>query len=334
MADADVLDQEEIDSLLSALDSGDVDVDEMKEEQEEEVKEYDFRRPDKLSKEQMRTLQMIHENMMRLLTTTLSTKLRTVVDFEVASIEQLSYEEFTRSLPEPTIIGISELDPLSGQFLLEINPDIGFAIIDRLFGGFGRPIEKGRSFTDIEETVLKKVLNWFLSTMPEAWENILDLNPRLRELESNPQFTQIVPSNDMTIIITFSARIGESEGLINICLPYIMLEPIVPQLSAQQWFASSREEQTAKHLEKLKKRVRKAPLELQVELGSTELTVSDLLYLEKGDVVRMDKLTDEMADVRIGSNIKYRGIIGTRHKHKALKIMEVVEQEEGDVDDE
>lgn len=332
---ADVLDQDEIDSLLSALDSGDVDVEEMKDEDEGEVKEYDFRRPDKLSKEQMRTLQMIHENMMRLLTTTLSTKLRTVVDFEVASIEQLTYDEFTRSLPEPTIIGISELEPFSGQFLLEINPDIGFAIIDRLFGGFGQPLEEGRSFTDIEETVLKKVLNWFLGTLPEAWENILRVTPRLAELESNPQFTQIVPSNDMTIIITFSARIGESEGLVNICLPYIMLEPIVPQLSAQQWFASSREEQTAQHLENLKKRVRKAPLEVEVELGSTELTVTDLLYLQEGDVVRLDKLTDELADVRVGSNIKYRGIMGTRHRHKALKVMEVVEQgEEGEMDDE
>ena len=332
---ADVLDQEEIDSLLTALDSGEVDVDEMKEEEEDQVKEYDFRRPDKLSKEQMRTLQMIHENMMRLLTTTLSTKLRTVVDFEVASIEQLSYEEFTRSLPEPTIIGISELEPFSGQFLLEINPDIGFAIIDRLFGGFGEPLPEGRSFTDIEETVLKKVLNWFLSTIPEAWENILRVTPRLRELESNPQFTQIVPSNDMTIIITFSAKIGESEGLINICLPYIMLEPIVPQLSAQQWFASSREEQTAQHLENLKRRVRRAPLEIEVELGNTELTVSDLLFLQPGDVVRLDKLTDEMAEVRIGSNIKYRGVMGTRHNHKALRVMEVVEQEEeGDLDDE
>jgi len=325
---ADVLDQEEIDSLLSDLDSGDVDVDEMKAGDEDEIKEYDFRRPDKLSKEQMRTLHMIHENMMRLLTTTLSTRLRTVVDFEVASIEQLSYDEFTRSLPEPTIIGINELEPFSGQFLLEINPDIGFAIIDRLFGGFGEPLDRGRSFTDIEETVLKKVINWFLSTMPEAWENIIRVTPRLKELESNPQFTQIVPSNDMTIIITFSARIGESEGLINICLPYIMLEPIVPQLSAQQWFASSREEQTAQHLENLKTRVRKAPLELQVELGSTELTVSDLLYLQEGDVVRLDKLTDEMADIRIGRNIKYRGVMGNRHNHKAVKIMEVVEQEE------
>ncbi len=326
---ADVLDQNEIDSLLSALDSGEVDVEEMKkEDQEKSIKEYDFRRPDKLSKEQMRTLQMIHENLVRLLTTTLSTKLRSMVDFEVASIEQLSYDEFIRSLPEPTIIGIAELEPFTGQFIYEIHPDIGFAIIDRLFGGMGRPLEDVRSFTDIEKVVLRKVLNWFLSTLPEAWENIIRVTPRLREIESNPQFTQIVPGNDMTIIITLSGKIANSEGLVNICIPYIMLEPIVPQLSAQKWFSSTREEQTAQHIENLKKRVKKAPLDLHAELGQTHLTVEEMLYLARGDVIKLDKRTEEMVDIRIGSHVKYQGVAGNSRQHKAIKIVEVTDSNE------
>ena len=332
---AEVLDQNEIDSLLSALSSGEVDAEEMKkEEAEQAIKDYDFRRPDKLSKEQMRTLQMIHENLVRLLTTTLSTKLRSMVDFEVASIEQLSYDEFIRSLPEPTIIGVAELEPFSGQFIYEISPDIGFAVIDRLFGGMGRPLEDIRSFTDIEKVVLKKVLKWFLSTLPEAWENIIRVTPKLREIESNPQFTQIVPSNDMTIIITLSAKIANSEGLVNICIPYIMLEPIVPRLNAQQWFSSTREEQTAQHIENLKKRVQKAEVNVLAELGESDITVTDLLYLQPGDVIKTDKRTEDMIDIRIGERIKYQGLAGTSRKHLAVKIAEVVDSgEDGEIED-
>jgi len=332
---ADVLDQNEIDSLLSALSSGDVDVEEIKKESEEKkIKEYDFKRPDKLSKEQMRTLQMVHENLARLLTTILSTKLRTMVDFEVASIEQLSYEEFVRSLPEPTIIGVSELEPFSGRFIFEINPDIGFTIIDRLFGGMGNPIKEVRPFTDIENVVLRKVINWFLGALPEAWENIIRVNPRLRELESNPQFTQIVPNSDMTIIVTLSASIAGSEGLINICIPYIMIEPIVDKLNAQQWFSSTREEQTAQHIKNIKHRIKKAVLKLYAEISGTELTVIDLLYLQPGDVVRLDTNTDEKIDLRIGERVKFKGVAGTMKKHMALKITDVVKPEEEVEEDE
>lgn len=326
---ADVLSQNEIDSLLTALSSGDVDVEEMKKETEgRKVKPYDFRRPDKLSKEQMRTLQMIHENMARLLTTILSTHLRAMVDFEVASIEQLSYEEFIRSLPEPTIVGINDLKPFQGQFIFEINPEIGFVIIDRLFGGLGRSFDEIRPFTDIEKVVLKKVINWFLSAIPEAWENILRVEPKIREVESNPQFIQVVPNNDMTILITLHAKIAGVEGLINICIPYIMIEPIVDKLNAQQWFSNTRQEQTTRHIQALKKRIQRAKIGIQAELGNTNLTVTDLLYLQPGDVITLDKKTDEKIDVRIGQHIKFKGIAGTHRKHTAVKITDIIKMEE------
>jgi flagellar motor switch protein FliM len=332
---ADVLSQNEIDSLLSALSSGDVDVEEMKKESEDQkIKVYDFRRPDKMSKEQMRTLQMIHENLARLLTTTLSTHLRTMVEFQVASIEQLSYEEFIRSLPEPTIIGISDLKPFNGQFIFELNPDIGFVIIDRLFGGLGKSFNKVRPFTDIEQVVLRKVLNWFLSGFPEAWQNIIRVEPRLREIESNPQFIQVVPGNDMTILITLQVKVAETEGLINICIPYIMIEPIVDKLNAQQWFSNTRQEQTTQHIKALRGRIEKAKIELYSELGSTYLTVTDLLYLQPGDVIRLDKGIDEKVDIRIGEHVKFKGIAGTHRKHMAIKITDVIENgEEGEIDE-
>lgn len=336
MGDSEVLNQNEIDSLLSALDSGNVDVEEMKESEESsKVKKYDFRRPNKLSKEQMRTLQMIHENFARLLTTTLSTRLRSMVNFEVASIEQLSYREFIRSLPEPTIIGVSELNPLDGQFIFEINPEVGFTIIDRLFGGLGKPIEDIRPFTDIEQVVLKKSLNWILESFTEAWENLLDIKPNLKELESNPQFTQIVPDNDMTIIVTLSSTVSDSEGLVNICIPYIMLEPIVSQLNAQHWFSNTRKEQTDEHIDQLKDRVKKAQVDLFAELGETDLTVEDILYLKKGDIVKLNKKVKEPIDVRVGQIKKFKAIPGNFNKHHALKIISVKNEdvEEGDLDE-
>ena len=336
MGDSEVLNQNEIDSLLSALDSGNVDVEEMKESNESDnVKKYDFRRPNKLSKEQMRTLQMIHENFARLLTTTLSTRLRSMVSFEVASIEQLSYIEFIRSLPEPTIIGVSELYPLDGQFIFEINPEVGFTIIDRLFGGLGKPIEEIRSFTDIEQVVLKKSLRWIMQSFTEAWENLLEIKPRLRELESNPQFTQIVPDNDMTIIITLSASVANSEGLVNICIPYIMLEPIVSQLNAQHWFSNTRKERTNEHISKLKERIKKAQVDLYAELGQTDLTVEDILYLKEGDIVKLNKKVKEPIDVRVGKIKKFNAIPGNYNKHNALKIVNVETEvtKEGDLDE-
>ncbi len=325
----EVLDQNEIDSLLNALDSGNIDVEEMKEESDaERIKKYDFRRPNKLSKEQMHTLQMINENLARIITTTFSTRLRSMVNFEVASIEQLSYSEFIHSLPEPTVIGISQMEPLQGQFFCEINPDIAFTIIDRLFGGLGKPMDKTRDFTDIEQVILKKVLNWILDGMAGAWENILEIRPYLQSIESNPQFTQIVPDNDMTIIITLSAGIAKSEGLINICIPYIMIEPIASKLSAQQWFASSRKEQTAEHIRQLKKRLKRAPMEVFAELGKTNLKLSDVLYLDKGDVIKLDKKVEEKIDIRIGNKIKFKAVAGKKNRHKAFKVTGVTADRE------
>ncbi|KXS49955.1 flagellar motor switch protein FliM [Halanaerobium congolense] len=334
---ADVLNQNEIDSLLSAISSGSIDVEEAKEQSDEKkIKEYDFKRPDKLSKEQMRTLEMIHDNLSRIFTTTLSTKLRSMVNFEVVSIEQLAYSEFINSLPEPTIISINKLEPLSGQFIFEINPEIGFGIIDRLFGGFGKPISDIRSFTDIERVVLRRVMNWLLVDFKEAWSNIEELEPELLELESNPNFIQVVPDSDMTIIITLAAKIGNTEGLINICLPYIVLEPIVKNLNAQYWFSSTREKQTAEHIAQLKERLNDALVEVEAELGSTQLTVEDFLYLRPGDVIRLDKKVEENAELKIGNNHKYQAVVGSKNRHKAIQIVGVAENlfEESGVNDE
>lgn len=331
---AEVLSQNEIDNLLSALSTGAVDAEEIKKESEgHKVKVYDFRRPDKLSKEQIRTLQMIHENLARLLTTALSTHLRTMAQIELVSIEQLSYDEYIRSLPDPTVIGIIDMEPFSGQSIFELNPDIAFAIIDRLFGGMGRPLSGSRPFTDIEKAVLMKVFNWLLREFPEAWENIAQVVPRVRDIQSNTQFTQIVPGSDMTVLITLSAKISGNEGFMSICIPYIMLEPVVSKLNAQHWFSTTRAEQTAEHIQELHSRVKRVLLDIYADLGHAQLTIPELLSLQPGNVIKLERSAEEMVDIVIGDRVRFRGKAGVSNKHVAVKITDVVEEGE-DVEDE
>ncbi|AZR73868.1 flagellar motor switch protein FliM [Anoxybacter fermentans] len=326
---AEVLSQSEIDALLAALSSGSVDVEEIKgEEKKEKVRVYDFRTPDKLSKDQLRTLQMLHENFCRLLTTTLSAQIRSMVDVQVVSIEQLAYDEFIRSLPEPTILSIVDMAPLEGQILIEIAPAIGFAIIDRLFGGKGIPSVENRPFSDIEEIVLEKVIKWFLSCIPEAWENVVQLTPKLKEIESNPQFVQIIPHNDVVILVTLEARVAQGDGLINICIPYITIEPIVNKLNAQYWFSSIRKEQTAQNINALKRRIGAARLPIYAILGTTEITVRDLINLRPGDVIPLVEKTKDPVIVRVGNKPKFIAKPGTRNNRMAVKILDIINGEE------
>ena len=329
MAGNEVLSQSEIDSLLDAVSSGQVEADELKEEDgESSVEVYDFKHPSKLSRDQLRTLRMVYEGFGRLFSTALSTQLRTMVDTEVTSIEQLSYDEFTRSLPQPTIMAICDFYPLHGEFIIEMNPKIAYTIIERLFGGPGGSIDKVREFTDIEEVVLKKINKILLDSFSEAWDNVIELKPRLQELESNPQFTQIVPNNDMVILASLECTIGDVEGLVNICIPYIVLEPIVSKLSAQYWFSTTRKEATGENINDMKNRLSKVNLPVVAELGTAEITVGELLDLSVGDVIRLDKKAKEDIDVFVNDNHKFTGKVGKSASNLAIEISSMVEEDD------
>jgi len=326
---SDVLSQSEIDALLSALSTGELDAEEIKvEQQNRKVKVYDFKRPDKFSKDQMRTLQMMHDSFARLLTTSLSALLRTMVQVQVVSVEQLSYEEFVRSIPTLTTLTIFDMNPLEGSGILEIGPNITFSIIDRLLGGPGSVQEKARELTDIEEIIISKIINKLLDNLQEAWKNVLEVTPSLKTIENNPQFVQLVPANDMVVLISFNASIGKSEGIMSICLPYIVLEPVLPKLSAHFWFASTRKETTSAHLALLKKKIEKAKIPLVAELGTTVLSVQDLLQLQVGDVVSLDSNVKKELNVKIGSRTKFKARPGVVDKKISVQITSIVEEGE------
>lgn len=334
MSGADVLSQSEIDQLLSALSTGVVSAEEMKvEEKQKKVKVYDFKRPDKFSKDQIRTLYMLHENFARLLNTYLSTNLRTLVNISVASVEQLAYEEFIRSLSNPSVIGIFNMSPLKGNVIFEINPNIAFSIIDRLFGGEGTVINKIRTLTDIEETIIRKVITKSLDNLQEAWRHVINTEPRLEVIETNPQFTQIVPPNDMVVIVTLQTQIGQVEGLINICIPYLVLEPIMSKLTTTFWVASSIAKQAhPEQVDILEKKIRKTYVPLAVELGQINLSVRELLSLNVNDVLKLDTTVGSELKVIVGRKAKFLCHPGTANKKVAVQISGV--NIEGDDEDE
>ncbi len=329
----DVLSQSEIDKLLSALSTGAVSAEEVNAaEEQKKVKIYDFKRPDKFSKDQIRTLYMLHENFARLLNTYLSTHLRTMVNVDVASVEQLTYEEFVRSLSNPSVIGVLAVPPLKGNVIMELNPSIAFAIIDRLFGGTGESTMKVRVLTEIEEAVIRKIFNKAIENFRDAWENVVEMSPQLEAMETNPQFTQIVPPSDMVVIITLQVKVGSIEGLMNVCIPYLVLEPIMSKLTTTFWVAASvaNKQDHPEQFELLQRKIRNTSVPVVVELGSIDITIQEFLTLGFNDVLQLDtKVKDELKCI-IGKRPKFCCRPGTFGKNAAVQITRVIT--EGDED--
>ncbi|MCF7935517.1 MAG: flagellar motor switch protein FliM [Synergistales bacterium] len=325
----EVLSQEEIDSLLQAVSSGSVDIDDIgTEEEEDKVKIYDFRRPDKFSKDQLRAIQMIHESFARQLTTMLSTMVRSMVSTEVVSVDQLTYDEVVRSLVHPTTIAVLEMYPLSGNAIMEVNPQLVFSILDRMLGGKGEPLRKPRELTEIEQTVTERVVMRFLELLEESWSTVVDIRFRFESMESNPFFVQICPGSDMVLLVTLKVTLGDTEGLVNLCIPHIVMEPMVDKLSSQHWFASTARKVTEDVKDRLKENVGRIRVPLSAELGSTSLALQDVLQLQVGDVVRLDAATNDQVCVRVGAEVKFVGTPGTRKGNNAVRVDRVLTQEE------
>ncbi len=329
----EVLSQDEIDQLLTAISSGDVETEEISQPSENrKIKIYDFKRPDKFSKEQIRTVSIMHETFARLTTTSLSANLRSLVQVHVASVDQLTYEEFIRSIPNPTTLGIINMDPLKGSAIMEIDPAITFSIIDRLFGGQGESTKVTRDLTDIETTVMEGIVVRILGNMREAWSQVIDLRPRLGQIETNPQFAGIVPPTEMVVLVTLETKIGDVEGMMNFCIPYLTIEPIISKLSAQYWYSSVRRGATTENLTILRDRLSTVDVPLVVEIGSMNLTVREVLSLQVNDIIRLQgtHVSDDMA-LRVGDRRKFwcrPGQIGSKLAVQITSVIEEIDTEE------
>lgn len=323
----EVLSQEEIDALLNALSDGQVDAEEIKTTKvQKKVRVYDFKRPNKFSKDQIHSLENIYENYCRALTTYLSGNLHSIIQTKVSSIEQITYDEFIRSLPNPTILSLYTLNPLEGTLLMEMSPALAFAIIDRLLGGQGQGSEKNRDLTEIERTIIAHRAEQMIDLIGEAWAEVLTTEPEFMVLETNPQFTQIVAPNEMIILVTLEVKVGEMVGMINMCLPYLVLEPILDKLSTFFLFSTQAKVTSKEQVNAIRKKIEWAKVDMTTLLGQSEILVRDLLELAPGDVIPLIQNVKEPLPVYVGNFRKFKGIPGLHGEHLAVQITEIVEE--------
>jgi flagellar motor switch protein FliM len=329
------LDQSEVDALLAAVDTGQVSQRDSNPPAphvfgasvngQVEVQVYDFKRPERVSKDQMRALEALHEGFGRNFGAALSGYLRTIVEVSVAHIEQLTYSEFIPSLPHPTCFNLLKAEQLDGQLCLEISPLIIYPIIDRLLGGSNADLFiPQRPLTQIEQRLVQRITDRATHHLSEAWSNLTPVTFSVNDFESNPQLVQIVPPNETVVVVGFELKMGNRAGTMSLCIPYNVIEPIMGQLSNQSWFSYQKRGGHEDHAKRLKKNVSNAPVEMRAFLARTTIKLNDLLSLAPGDIITTDKSVDGEAFVQIEGKNKFKAAIGQFRGSKSIRITQVV----------
>jgi flagellar motor switch protein FliM len=326
----EVLSQNEIDALLSALTTGDMDAEELKkEESEKRVRVYDFKRALRFSKDQIRSIGRIHENFARSLTTLFSSQLRTYVNISVASVDQIPYEEFIRSIPKVTVLNIYNVAPLDGKIIMEVNPNIAYGMLDRILGGRGDSFNKIDKLTEIETILISQLFEKTTISLKEAWSSLISIEPELDEMEINPQFLQMVSPNETVVVVSFNTAIGEVSGMINICIPHIVLEPIISRLSVQYWMQTSAKKRDPEAAEKLAKSIEKVHVDAKAILGETFISIEQFLNLRTDDVIALNQPIDKPLLLKINDEPKFHIQPG---KYKNKLSVQVLEELKGGVE--
>lgn len=324
----DVLSQNEIDNLLAALTSGEVDVQEIQKDSEKSVKNYDFKRPSKFSKEHLRTMELIFEHYGRLLSTNLPVYLRKNIQVNVTSSESVTFSEFSNALSNPVILGVVNFQPLPGNIIVELSANVAYAILDRMLGGQGETIDKLRDFSEIEMGILNNILSICTGLLREPWKNVTDISPVLERIETNTQFAQIIAPNEMISIITLSINMGGVSGFMNVCLPFMTLESILDNLNTKFWFTSQSLSDGEDNRENLEMLIKRVQVPVKAYLGRSQITVNDFLGLQVGDIIRLGTRTDSELDVYVGQYKKFAAVPGTDHDKYAVRVTSVYREEE------
>lgn len=340
---SDILSQAEIEALLNSLNS-DVEVPAAPAEQTPAItppvpdiaaprsagklhkpyEAYDFRRPDKFSKDQLRTLQMLHETFARLAGSSLSAYLRTPITMDLISLEQVPYDEYLRSISQ-SVFTVMSLSPLTGQAVLEIEFGLIFTMIDRMLGGPGRAISRN-VLTDIERPLVRQTVERVFSTLKTAWETLILVNPTIEGMETSAQFVQIAPPNDIVVTILFEVKIGSQRGAMSLCVPYLVLKPITAKLSAQKWFASNAKKQSPVARKNLSLQVTNSTVDCAISLGKTHITVDEFTGLHPGDVLCLDQRTDRDLVLLVEGVPKFFGKPALQGKKLAFTVSDSIEE--------
>ena len=326
---ADILSQEEIDALLDVVEDEGEEVLESAEENllpQRQVTLYDFKRPNRVSKEQLRAFRGVHDKMARSLSSQISSIMRSIVEIQLHSVDQMTYGEFLMSLPNPTSFNVFSMKPLEGSGVVEINPSIAFPMLDRLLGGKGDPYDASREFSDIELNLFETILRVVMATLKEAWGPVMEVYPSIESKESSPNVVQIVAQNEIVVMVVMEIIIGHSSGMMNICYPVISLEPILPKLASRDLMLNETNSKKSRNTE-LQILLGGAKVNLEANLGESELTLRDVLDLEVGDVIRLNSPADDTVIVSIDGKDRFKGEIGLRRFRKSVEIIEIIETE-------
>lgn len=334
----DVLGQSEIDALLAAVDTGEV-----KQEKKQiaifsrtrrdldtvEVRPYDFKRPERVSKDQMRSLQTLHEGFARNFGAALSGFLRTIVEIKVANCDQMTYAEFIAGLPNPTSFNLLDAKPLEGQICLEISPLIIYPIIDRLLGGTNADLFiPQRPLTVIETRLISKVTSRGLTALSEAWAGVKQLTFEITASESNPQLVQIVPPNEVVVVIGFEMKLANRAGTMNLCIPYNVIEPIIDALSSQNWFNVAKTEKSNQIRRAIELNLNGAPVTLTSILAETSITLNDLISLSIGDIIVTERPASSPVEICVEGERRFIANLGKHKGMRAVKVIRAVKPDE------
>ncbi|AHJ11664.1 flagellar motor switch protein FliM [Sulfurospirillum multivorans] len=328
---ADILSQEEIDALLEVVEEeGDTLSAEVEASDTRQVILYDFKRPNRVSKEQLRAVKGIHDKMARNLASQISSIMRSIVEIQLHSVDQMTYGEFLMSLPSPTSFNVFSIKPLDGNCIIEINPSIAFPMIDRLLGGLGESYESTRELTDIELNLLDAILRIIMQRLKEGWAPITDMYPTVETKESSPNVVQIVSQNEIVIMVVMEIIIGNSSGMINLCYPVIYLEPILSRLANRDIMLGETSAKKSRNKE-LNTLISRAEVFIESIIGQAELSVGELLELKKGDIIRLDRAADDKAIVMIDKKELFLAEIGLHRFRKSIKIESLVRTDKDEV---
>ena len=305
-----------------------MDVEDMQEKDEKQVKNYDFSRPAKFSKEHLRTLGMIFEHYGRLLSTNLPVYLRKSVQVSVASSETVTFAEFSNALSNPVLLTIVNFSPMQGSIIMELTSGLGYAIIDRMLGGKGETLEKTREFSEIEMSIIERIMVICMQLLREPWKNVTEINPFLERIETNPQFAQIISPNDMVALVTMNIKIGDVEGLMNVCLPFFTLESVMDRLNTKFWYSNLQKMDEEDYEQFLEVMVRKVDVPVKAVLGKSVITVNDFVNIQVGDIIRLDSKVDDELDVYVGNIKKFTAVPGASKEAYAVRVTSVIREEE------
>ena len=330
---ADILSQEEIDALLEVVDDDDASEsigEKSKKEEQQQVIIYDFKRPNRVSKEQLRAIKGIHDKLARNLASQISSVMRSIVEIRLHSVDQMTYGEFLMSLPSPTSFNVFSIKPLDGNCVLEINPSIAFPMIDRLPGGNGEGFETSRELTDIEVNLLDAILRMMMQRLKESWSMITDMYPNVEAKESSPNVVQIVSQNEIVIMVVMEIIVGNSSGMINICYPVIYLEPILSRLANRDIMLGETSAKKSRNKE-LKTLIGRAEVLYEAILGKSIVSVNEFLNLKEGDILRLDRSANDKAIVTIDKKEVFLAEVGLHRFRKSIRIEELIRSDKDEI---